>query len=368
MRVIIIYASAGAGHFRAAQAIYSYFKEHHKEIDVKIIDVLSKTNALFKLGYNYGYSFLVKYALFIWWWGFRITYNKSLRLFIRPIATLINRLNTKNFVKFLIKEKPDFIISTHFLPSEISANLKINQKINSKLVTIITDFGIHPFWISKGIDIYIVASGFSREKLIIEGVKDESIKEFGIPMDSKFLVKYDKDILLNKFNLEQNKFTVLIATGSFGMGPIEKIVDLLYNDVQILVVCAHNRRLYERLKNKNYPRVLIFGFIDNIQELMAISEVIITKPGGLTIQEVLAKELVPIFISAIPGQETENAKVLENYGVGLSVANVNDIKKVILDYKDHPEKLNKIKAKIKEIKKPFASQALYNALCQKSSI
>lgn len=366
MKIVITYASAGTGHNRAAQAIYSHLREYHKEIDVKIIDVLKKTNILFGLSYYYGYLFLVKYAPFLWWLGFWSTYAKVLRPFNKPIVLIINRLSTRKFSKFLIQENPDFIISTHFLPSEISVYLKRTQKIKSRIFTVITDFGVHPFWIADGTDIYNVALDSTKEKLISEGIKENNIKEFGIPIDSKFLRRYEKDVLTKKFDIDQNKFTVLITTGSFGIGPIEEIVDLLYKDIQILVVCANNKRLYTRLKNKNYPDVRVFGFIDNIQELMSVSDIIITKPGGLTISESLTMDLVPIFIAAIPGQETENIKILTKKGIGIKARNTASIKDIILDFKNRPDKLKSIKENISRIKKPFATRELCNAVCQGS--
>jgi processive 1,2-diacylglycerol beta-glucosyltransferase len=177
------------------------------------------------------------------------------------------------------------------------------------------------------------------------------------------LEKYEKAALYSKLGLRQDKFTALITTGSFSIGPIEKIIDLLYKDVQLLVVCAHNKRLYKNLKDKNYPGVSVFGFVDNVQELMAISDIIITKPGGLTISESLAMNLTPIFITAIPGQETENIKVLRSSGIGIYERNASKIKDIILDFKDHPDKLHSIKENIKKLKKPHATEELCHALC-----
>jgi processive 1,2-diacylglycerol beta-glucosyltransferase len=156
-------------------------------------------------------------------------------------------------------------------------------------------------------------------------------------------------------------------TGSFGIGPLEEIVDLLHRDIQLLVVCARNKRLYLRLKNKNYPAVKIFAFIDNTEELMAVSDVIVTKPGGLTIAELLAREIVPVFICAIPGQEEKNIQVLASYGIGREVNTAKQVKKIVLDYKEHPEKMAKVQQGIRQLKKPLAVEELYHAICQGSS-
>jgi len=366
MRIIITYASCGTGHRRAAEAIYNYFQENCPAIDLKIIDALEKTDFLFKNIYSNGYLFLVNHALPLWHFCFWLTSIKAFRPITNSLIPVITRLNAKNFSNFLIQEKPDFVISTHFLPPEIAAYLKKINKLNSKLVSVITDFGIHPLWISEGTDMYIVASDFSKEQLILEGVQENIIKDFGIPIDSKFLKKYEKDILCKKLDIQPNKFTILITTGSFGIGRIEEIVDSLCKEVQILVVSAHNKMLYARLKKRDYPNVRVFGFIDNMQELMAISDIIITKPGGLTISESLAMDLLPIFITAIPGQETANAKILAKKSIGINIKNVASIKDIALDFRDHPDKLKNMKEKINELKRPFAVKELCNVICQGS--
>jgi processive 1,2-diacylglycerol beta-glucosyltransferase len=366
MKIIITYASCGTGHRRAAEAVYNYFKENCPAHDLKIIDALQKTNFVFRNLYSYGYLFLVNHALWLWHSCFWLTSVSCLRPLVNILIPIINRLNAKNFSNFLIQEKPDFIISTHFFPSEIATNLKRINKFNSKLISVITDFGIHPFWILAGTDMYIVASRFSKEQLILEGVHEDIIKDFGIPIDSKFLKQYEKDILCKKFEIEPNKFTILISTGSFGIGQIEEIVDSLYKEVQILVVSAHNKILYARLRKRNYPNARVFGFIDNMQELMAVSDMIITKPGGLTISESLAMGLLPIFITAIPGQETENAKILAKKSIGLNLKDIASLKDIVLDFRDHPDKLKNMKEKINELKRPSAVKEICNVICQGS--
>lgn len=366
MKILITYASAGAGHFKAAQALYDYLKINYPAVEVRCVDILEKSNALFRFFYKWGYSFLIKEVRILWRCSYWITDFKLLRPLTRSIASIIDRKNTKSFACLLIEDDPDFIISTHFLTSGISASLKRAKRINSKLISVITDFGVHQFWISAGTDIYVVASGFTKEQLMLQGIKQNSIKEFGIPIETKFLKPFDKDHLYEKFGLEKNKFTVLMMTGSFGLGPLEEIVNALYHDVQVMVVCASNRELYARLRKRNLSGVKIFGLVDDAQDLMAVSDIIITKPGGLSIAEILAMELVPIFISAIPGQETINIKVLEEYGIGVTRRYINDIRDTVLDYRDHPEKLEKIKENIRVIKKPFATRDLCDAVCQGS--
>ncbi|MDI6758633.1 MAG: glycosyltransferase [Candidatus Omnitrophota bacterium] len=362
MKIIVTYASAGAGHLKAAEAIYFFLKENHKGIDVKIIDILDETNAFFRFSYHRGYLFLVNYAFFLWRIIFWLTYLKPFRFILRPAIALINYLNTKKFQAILIRQNPDFIISTHFFSSEISARLKTDKKINSEVISVITDFCVHPFWISGGTFMYIAPCEITKKQLSDMRVKESIIKDLGIPIHPKFLKPHSRAELCKKIGIE-NKFTVLIVTGSFGIGPIERCAAMLHREAQLVVVCARNKKLHSRLKLKNYPNCLVLGRIENMQEIMQVSDVIITKPGGLTIAEFLAMELVPIFICAIPGQETENVRILEGCGIGRSVKKTKEIKNIVLDFKEHPEKLSRIRDKIREIKKPNAVREICDVVC-----
>ena len=363
MKIIVTYASAGSGHFSAAQAVYNHFKEKNPRLEIELIDVMAYSNRLFRFIYISGYVFLVRYLPILWAIGFSITCAKFMQPIIRWVFFPMTMLNTKRFTKLLIQESPDVIISTHFLASEIAAFLKRNKKINSKIVTVITDFGVHPFWIQEGTDIYTAASDITRAKLVSKGISEEKIKVIGIPVHAGFSKKSEKSELFGKLNIEENKFTVLVLTGSFGIGPLEKIVEMLHRDAQVLVVCARNKKLLLKLKNKNYPQVRVFGFVDEIYDFMSISDIVITKPGGLTVSELLVMELAPIFISAIPGQETENVKALRIYGIGSLVKNASDVRDEVLDYKLNPEKLKRVKENIRLIRKLNTLEDLYNVVC-----
>ena len=362
MKLLITYASAGAGHRRVAEAVYNYFKEERPEVNLEMVDILTKTNALFRFDYVKGYSFLVRYAVKLWHFAFWLTEFKVLRPLTRFFAFLTNQINTQGFAAYLIRENPDYIISTHFLPSEIAAHLKIRKKISSTVITIITDFGVHPFWVSRGTDLYIVASDFTRDKLIAEGIPPEKIKVFGLPSDTKFLQQFDRAALAGKLGIAADKFTVLLMTGSFGIGSLEDLTASLCRDVQVLVVCATNKKLYVKLNKRNLPNVKVFGFVNNAEELMGSCDIIITKPGGSTIAEILNMELVPVFISVIPGQEEGNVEALEQFGISSTPKGIEAIKDTVLDFKNHPEKLQEIRMRIQKIKKPFSCRELANVI------
>lgn len=365
MKILIAYASAGRGHQRAAEAVSHYLRKKDQGFDITLVDVLDYSSAFYNKAYRLGYSLLVTHLIWLWGFLFWLTASRWLRGPNIFFLHTMNFLNGRRFIAMVVKEDFDVIISTHFLPSQICAYLKRKGRIKSRIVTIITDFGVHPYWVHQGMDVYITASSQTKELLRAAGVSDTAVKDIGIPIEDKFPQHHhDRAALSIKLGLDQNKFTCLIITGSLGIGPIEQIVERLSPEVQIIAVCALNERLCRRLKAKNYPNTHVYGFVNNTEELMAVSDVIITKPGGLSISEILVMGIAPVFISPIPGQETQNAKIMQHYGIGIIPRNIDEIKMIVLDYMRHPEHLKSAQAKIQAIRKLSSLEDLYHVICQ----
>jgi len=352
MKVLIAHASAGGGHRRAAEALFQFLKDNRKDFELEIADTLEFSGHFFRFCYTKGYPFLVHYGTGIWGALFFLTQTGPIRFIGRKIAQAINYFSCAAFREFLSKKKFDYIISTHFLSSELACGLKLNNKIRSKIITVITDFGVHPFWISEGTDVYMVASEFTKTKLCSMGVEAGRIKVSGIPVSPNFNRSFDRNMLAPKLGLDPEKFTVLVMTGSFGSGPLEKIAREISKDAQVAVVCANNKKLFLTLSKKKLKGIKVFGFINNPEELMAVSDIIITKPGGLSIAELLSMGLFPVFISEIPGQESENIKVLSYYGIGAKPTRIKQIKELVLQLKNNPEELKKFKDMIRQLAKP----------------
>lgn len=365
-KIIFAHASAGAGHQKAAEALYNYFFAQTCSCELQLVDVLAGVHPFYSFSYKRGYPFLINHAICLWRFGFWLTSVKRLKTAVQAFTLCTNRFNTSRFSGLLIQQDPEFVVSTHFLTSQVCADLVKRGRIHSKLITVITDFDVHPFWICDGTHCYVVASEYTKERLKAQGVDEARIWVYGIPVDPKFLSRQDNNALRKKFNLVEGKNTVLVITGSFGLGPLEEITDLLHKEAQVLVVCARNKKLYARLSAKNYASVRAFGFINNVEELMAVADIIVTKPGGMTIAEILTKDLVPIFISPIPGQETGNIKAMSYYGIGSVAERTQDVARFVREYANNPVKLQSVKESIQKIKKPFAAMELYNEICKGS--
>jgi len=363
MKVLITYVSAGAGHRKAAEAVYDYLKNNRPDLELELQDALSYADAFFRFCYHSGYPFLVYHAVWLWGFFFWITEFCLTRRLSRQIGSIINYFSCRRFINYLKKENFDFIISTHFLNSELAANLKLKNKIKSRVVTVITDFGVHPFWVTGGTDIYVVASGATKDVLLEMGVEKQKIEVLGMPVGPNFTKVQDRVTLADKFGIEAKKFTVLLMTGSFGLGPLEKISKSLAEVAQVLVVCAKNKTLFERLQKQDLKNVKVFGFVNNAQELMAVSDVIVTKPGGSSIAELLNMRLFPVFITAIPGQEMNNVKILNAYGVGFAPKNIKQIKPKVIDLMNNPQELENSRNRIEQVARPFSCKELARVIC-----
>lgn len=363
-KIIIAYASAGAGHAKAAHAIDAAFKKINRDdVEAKLINTLDYSSAFLKKSYPAIYLFLVNRIPTIWGLGYYLFDTRIIYKAIIALARRIgNSLNCAPLVDFLQHYNPDVIINTHFLGIEVMAHMKRKGMLkNTKLVSVVTDYFMHSFWVDKIIDYCCVAQEESKEHLIKRGMPPEKIRIFGIPVDPIFAIKKDKKELCAKLNIRDSLATVLIGSGGFGVGPIKELVKELSGirkEIQLLVVCGKNPRLYneinESAKSSKIP-IKVYEFVDNMDELMGVSDLMVTKSGGMTSSEAMAKDLPMVITSAIPGQEARNCRFLLKSGTAIHAGSVKKAKEIVLDVLDSEEKLEQLRERIKKIKKPNSS-------------
>ncbi len=334
-KILIFYATAGIGHKKAAIAIKEAFDKSGRK-DVFLKDSLDYTNRFFKASYNAVYLALVKYLPTLWGFFYYILDNPWIYAVMRPIRRLTNHINSKKLVKLLLAIRPETIIVTHFFALEVIAHLKKKGILkNSRLVTVITDYKSHTFWLSKYVDCYVVGSEYTKDDLIRRGIPLERIKAFGIPCAKSFSKKRNPEELRSEMGLTLGKKTIFILGGGFGVGPLKNIVlhlDKLEEDFQGIVVCGYNKKLYNtlvKIAELAKHAFKIYGFVDNMDELMSASDVLISKSGGITVTEALNAALPMIVIDPIPGQEMRNYKFLEKHNAALKINRPEDLISIV---------------------------------------
>jgi processive 1,2-diacylglycerol beta-glucosyltransferase len=359
-KILILYATAGAGHKKAAEAIINAAK--NRSLEVQSLDIIDFMPGFAKKLYSDGYLLLI--SRFVWLWGILYFFSDTpwLPVLNVHLRRLIDTIACRRLVKFLKKDEPDVVISTHFLASEIVSFAKQKFNLKTRLITVVTDFGVHNFWINQKTDLYCSASQVTKQILIDKGIPPELIKVTGIPVDEKFSKPLDKNLIRAELGIAEDKPTVLIITGGIGVGPIEEIVDLLKDHVQLLVVCGHNKNLQEKLSRKEYPGLRVFGFVNYVEKLMSISQLIVTKAGGLTVTESLVIGLPMIFFFLIPGQELINAKTISREKAGLIAQSPEEIKEAVLNFKGNPDTLSAYKNRALTLAKPHSAAEIISLL------
>lgn len=359
-KILIVYATAGIGHKKAAIAVKKALDEMSpKDTEVTLIDALDYTNDFFKWSYLQAYLTMVNKLPTFWGISYHLTDNFYVNIIVSKIRRISNWMNSINLIKYLKKTEPDVIISTHFFASEVIADLKESGGIKSRLVTIVTDYRLHSWWIGAGTDVYVVASVDAKLDLLKWKVDPERIKVMGIPVEPVFSKKLDRRLIFDKAGLKDGVFTVLVIGGGFGVGPIENIVKSIGRmpGIQIIVICGHNEELVkkiEALKSEFAATIKVLGFVDNVYEYMEIADILISKSGGITVSESLAKDLPMIVIAPIIGQETRNADFMVKNKSAFRIKDTSELKATIEPLLKDPESMDSMKKAIDLIKKPMA--------------
>lgn len=376
-RVLIMSASTGGGHNRAARAIKEELESrtiNNMPIKCEIVDSLKLVNNTMDKVISRGYEKSAIYTPKAYGSVYRLSEtNLASRNEFKgnPLTSLMAR----KFKHLLNDSKPDLIIGTHPFPMIALSTLKKHNNLNTlnlgesfiknskvdvpPMISVLTDYTTHSTWIQNEIDYYIVGHEYVKELLVYEGVNGEKVKAFGIPVEKSFLDHRDKETVLTELGLSPDKLTVLLMGGSFGAGNIkETLEDLLTidRDFQILVVTGRNEHLKDKLskmldstiQDKN---ICLLGYTDKMNDILASIDVLISKPGGLTTTEALLNDVPMIVPYFIPGQEEENLDFLTNCGAALRTTKKYSLPVLLKVLIDDPSRLDMLRKNIKSIRK-----------------
>jgi len=361
-KIFIIHARAGEGHRMAALAVAEAFNNLDPDICVEVIDALETSDKHFRRNYAGTYYFAVKYAPALWGFFYGLFDKAWFYPVVFPFRKLFNNYHGKKILKRVLDEKPVAVINTHFFAPEFLGRAKLRGLIDAKLITVVTDFHPMSFWINPGTDHYWVLAEESRETLIKRGIHADRITVGGFPVMDKFHHHADREDLLKKYGFSSDRLTLLITSGSFGLGSQRTLLEKLaiFKDkIQCLVVCGNNRELYEALSRETYAYpTKIFGFVDFMDELMDTADLMIAKPGGSTTSESFVKRLPMAVMHPIPGQETYNVDLLKKRNVSFFVDNSDDVVAVVEQCVKQPSVLKEYCRRIDELAWPQAARKL----------
>jgi processive 1,2-diacylglycerol beta-glucosyltransferase len=365
-RILILSASVGNGHVTAAESLKKAFEIKGLSGDVRHEDVLKFTNPAFRRLYSDAYIGLVNKMPDVLGWMYdqwdQPWKNEKRRLFF-------DKLNTRPFVKMLREYDPDWIVCTHFLPSEIISDLKSHGKLHTRQAIVVTDFDMHAMWLCRNFEHYFVALDETRVYLESLGCPREKITVSGIPIDPKFGETKPADEMRAKYGLATDIPTVMLSLGGFGVGKIETLLTSLRtieSPLQVVAMCGKNNELKEQLEHDSHAtdtvRVIPVGYTRDMDEYMSASDLIVGKPGGLTTCEALAKGLVFVIANPIPGQEERNADHLLEQGAAIRSNNPATLGYKIEKLINDPSRLKAMRVNALKFSRPNAAFEIVHKL------
>jgi len=339
-------------------AIEKALKALSPKCEILNINAFNYTNPISEKVINRIYMEVIKHTPKVWDYLYD---NPSVVRGLERIKKSVHKSNSPKLKKLFDNFNPDLVVCTQAFPCGMVADFKKVYGSNLPLVAVLTDYIPHSYWVYDTVDYYITPSEDVSERLVKKGIAASKIKSYGIPFDHKFNQKLNSEEIFQKLNLNSHKPIVLIMGGGQGLGPIKTIVKSLEKakqDIQELIITGTNKKLYRTLRRKikRYKKEIhLFGFVQNIHELMHISKVIISKPGGVTTAEVLSTGLPMVIVKPIPGQEINNTNFLTHKGAAIKVDEPKDVYLVIDELLEDKIRSGHLKQAAAEIAKPNAS-------------
>ena len=360
--ILILSATAGAGHVRAAEALVETAREY--PVVVHHHDILDFTFPLFKKLYSDFYFAVVRKSPELWGYFYKQSGRRRGPAPKSPLLKLFDQFNYKKYIKLIDTLQPDAIVCTHFLPY-----LAISEQMRSPawkipIFSVPTDYDIHSLWISPDVTKFYAATDEVAWTLRAHGIREERVMVTGIPVMPQFGKRTGQALARKELGLPAEAFTVMVLSGGYGIGVIDELVPSLAEFIagysrrrcQIVVVCGKNQKLYNTLKRLRYSvPVKLYQYIPFVDRLMESADVLVTKSGGLTVSEALAKELPMIIFDPIPGQEERNSDHLLEEGVAIRCNNLPALAYKIDTLLADKERFDRMRQAVRILARPNAA-------------
>lgn len=365
MKALILSISTGQGHHATGQAIEKEFK--NRGVECETLDAYEYIEPILSHLVSRGYLLSAAYAKKISskLYDMVVKKNKPLKKYSVPKIT--NTVWAKDLREYIALSKPDVIVCTHVLSAILINIMKEKEWLDPAVVTVgvVTDFTLHPLWEEASLlDYYVTPTDLLEFQMKKKGLDAGKMLPIGIPIRPKFSEHTDRFEARTRLGLDLHKHTILLMSGSMGYGKIDESIerlDRLDFDFQVMVVCGNNKKMYKKVKGlTTTKRFDIYGYVDNVDLMMDAADCIITKPGGITTSEAMAKGLPMIMVNPIPGHEMRNAEFMLNNGLALYATKSFPLDEAVFSLFQHPERITLLRSTI-EI---YARQNSAQNLCE----
>lgn len=361
-RILFLSASVGVGHSAAAAAVSGALGELVPSVETQTVDSYKYAAKIFSKVVADGYIGMVKTVPQL----YRYIYERAERARDIPaFRRWVSQYTASNLRTLVTERKPDLVVCTHAFPCGVMSEYKRKFDPDLPVVGVVTDFAVHPFWIYPNIDAYAVATPEIRQALLARGVAAERIVVSGIPIDPRFgRSEQSRDDLRAALGLPRDRSVVLMMGGGLGIGPLDRMIRALGRlelPVAGAIIVGRNVRLERRIldlaEQTEYP-LRVFGFIDNVYDLMHASDVLLTKAGGLTSSEALSAEIPMILMKPLPGQEERNTRYLVSRRAALRARNERQVTQAVREVLTSPERRAQLASSIAALRRPDAARTV----------
>lgn len=367
MRVMILSVTAGFGHHATAKAVADMLREKGAVVDT--VDVYAYLSKIVKETIDKGYLFTAKHTQELYRLVYLLAENHGSGYFAHPISiiNIVNALGASKFARIVNDFSPDVIVCTHVFAAQLVNDLKKRQLLTAPTVGIITDYTVHPYWEDvPNIEYIVTASELLTHRAVKRGIEPSRILPLGIPIHPKFCEPIGQKEARERLGIDLERPTILMMGGSMGYSKNKNLIqqlDLCGIPFQLLIVCGNNKKQYEEMlqmqAQQNGPCSLHpYGFVNNVEEMMSAADCIITKPGGLTVSEALAKHLPMILVNPIPGHEERNVEFLMNNGMACLVTKTFPVDEAVYHLFKSPHRLRTVRETMSAIAHPDATARL----------
>jgi processive 1,2-diacylglycerol beta-glucosyltransferase len=358
-RVLFLSAAVGVGHTAAAQAVCSALASLDPEIETQTVDSYKYAASIFAKVVADGYIGMIKTVPQV----YSYIYGRAERATSVPaMRRWVSRYTATNLRRLVDERRPDLVVCTHAFPCGVMSEYKAQFDPGLPVVGIVTDFVVHPFWIYTNIDAYAVATPEMRSALLARGVRAENVLLSGIPVDARFAQpRLPLDDLRAELGLPRDRRIVLIMGGGVGIGPLDTMMRALGEvDVPLAaaVIVGRNRGLERRViaaaELTDYP-VRVLGFVDNVFDYMHASDVLLSKPGGLTSSEALAARIPMVLVKPLPGQEERNTRYLVSRHAAIRARGERELAGAVRDLLTSRDRRGDVLEQVDALRRPFAA-------------
>lgn len=373
-RLLLLSVSAGNGHVRAAEGLAAGAGHWFPDCVTNHVDLMTLVPAIFRKTYKDAYLGLVQKHPSLWGLVYEKTDKSGGHSAFSGLRRAIESASNRPLLDVIRDFRPDHIICTHFMPLQVLARWRAKGRITSPVWAVITDFKAHRYWLEPGQAGYFTATEEDAWAIRRRGMRDECIEPFGIPVMPGFIPPKDpvaaRKAAAAKFGLDPAKTTFLLMGGGAGVGAMRETARELLNmdgnapggcrnDFQLVVLAGRNQSLLKALAQEaaSFPRRLFpLGFTSDVHVLLAASDLVISKPGGLTTVESLSMGRPMLAFAPIPGQEEHNADFLLENGAALKAVDQASLLWRVRRVLHEPELLPRLSACAAKLGKPYAAR------------